>query len=172
MRSLALLVTVLAIGLAAPPQALAQRPGLEGCGMAGSWKGETGGTSFLATYADTAGSIAGTSDLDLWGDVTFAGAFPQAVRMTSGRGTWTRVARGVFDYQFLAVGLDQTGAPVYQLNVSGRKNMARDCATQTFSVTIALYAPWQNPFGSEAPLFGGPFPGAPGTAIRLPFPKR
>jgi hypothetical protein len=172
MRTLALLVTIIVLSLNAQPPVFAQRPGQEGCGMAGSWKGETGGTSFLATYTDTAGSIAGTSDLDLWGDPTFGGSFPQAVRMTSGRGTWTRVAKATYDYQFMAVGLDSAGSPVYQLKVSGRKEMSRDCSTQTFSVTTALYAPHQDPFGSEAPLMAGPFPGAPGTARRLPFPTR
>ena len=163
-------VAAVMLGLAAPA-AVAQNAAPDGCGMAGTWKGSTGGTSFLATYADTKGTTAGTADLDLWGDVTSGGAFSSAVRMTSGRGSWTRVSAGIFDYHFLAVGLDAAGTPVYQLKVAGRKSMASDCASQTFSVTIALYAPWQDPFGADAPLFAGPFPGAPGQAVRLPYPR-
>lgn len=172
MKPLALIVTLFLLVVAAPPPALAQAPGQGVCTTAGSWKGETGGTSFLSTYAETAGSIAGTVDLDLWGDVTFSGAFPNAVRMTSGRGTWMAVTKKVADYHFLAIGLDAANVPVYQLKVSGRKTMADDCRSQTFTVTIAVYAPWQDPFGAEPPLFAGPMPGAPGTAVRLPFPSR
>ncbi len=172
MRTLSIVIFAAAVVVGpGASAAVAQNSAPDKCGMAGTWKGSTGGTSFLATYADTKGVTAGTADLDLWGDATFNGAFSSAVRMTSGRGSWTRVSPGIFDYHFLAVGLDATGNPVYQLKVAGRKSMANDCASQSFSVTIALYAPWQDPFGADPPLFAGPLPGAPGQAVRLPYPQ-
>ena len=156
------------VALAAAMPAAAQ-PGAPPCGIAGTWIGQVGDTPLMATYANVVGVVAGTSNLDLYGDPTLGSPYFSAVtRNTSGRGVWTRVHPRAYDYMFVAVGLAADNSVVYQLKVWGTKTLGRDCGTMEVTATLDIFAPWQNPLGDEPPAYSS-IPGLSGTAKRMPF---
>jgi hypothetical protein len=160
-------LTVLALVALAAPHHVAARSGAPPCELAGTWFGQVGGTPLLATYANVVGMVAGTSDLDLYGDPSLGGVFP-ATRTTSGRGVWSRVHPAVYHYQFVTVGMAADNTGVYQLKVWGTKTLAPNCGTMEVTATLDIFAPWQDPLGDESPFFGS-IPGLSGTAKRMPF---
>jgi hypothetical protein len=123
--------------------------------------------------------------LDRWGrqlaldiesidmDATFYGMFPGAtythLRGTAQRLDRTRVAYSGINY---AVG-DQvdpaTGTLeiLYISTLAGVFTIAEDCSSLTPAGTAAFYAPWQDPFGAEDPLYGC-YPVGGASIVRVP----
>ena len=111
----------------------------------GTWIGQVGDTPLMATYANVVGVVAGTSNLDFYGDPTLGSPyFSAATRNTTGRGVWTRVHPRTYDYMFVAAGLAADNSVVYQLKVWGTKTLGPHCGTMEVTATLDIFAPWQN----------------------------
>jgi len=126
---------------------------------------------FVSTITPTGHSQFATS-IDDTADPTFGGLFPEAVTKTLLRGEYIRTGCNTYDFSLLAYGL---GTPlegegvyqvVYKIAVSGEIIQTDMDAMEGPAYTAAIYAPDQDPFGNEPPLFGC-YP-VTGTFKRMP----
>lgn len=140
--------------------------------LAGTWVGTNSlGHMFIVTITPT-GHSQFVGHMDDTADPTFGGLFPDVVTRTSLRGGYIRTGCNTYDFSMLAYGL---GVPLegqgvhqvlYKILVSG-EGIQTDMDTQEApAYTAALYAPDQDPFGNEPPLYGC-YP-VSGTYKRMP----
>jgi hypothetical protein len=126
------------------------------CRTEGAWIGEAPdfGIGFMAIY-DAVTYWWGTVDLTwIGGDPTFLNSFPNAVAFSAVKGQWHRTGRRTFEYTMISYGLDALGQPVYIAKNSGWKRLLPGCRSSEIEGAIELYAPDQDPFGDDPPMYG------------------
>jgi len=126
------------------------------CRTDGAWIGSAPdfGITFMAVY-DAESHWWGTIDLTwIGGDPTFLGSFPDAVAFSEVKGQWKRTGRRTFEYTMISYGLDATGQPVFIAKNSGWKRLLEGCHSSEIEGAIELFAPHQDPFGDDPPMYG------------------
>lgn len=138
------------------------------CRTDGAWIGSSPGfgITFMAVY-NAESHWWGTVELTwIGGDPTFLGFFPDAVSFSEAKGHWERKGRRVFEYTMVSYGLDAAGQPVYIAKNSGWKEMVGGCGASDIEGAIELFAPHQDPFGDDPPVYGCVGP-AYGSEMRM-----
>lgn len=99
------------------PEWTPQRP----CSLQGAWLSEVDiGARFFVSYASGASATSGPLAVEwIAGDPSLFGAFPAAVSLTQGVGTWQRVTGHSYRYTWISYGLDADGQPLYAWKGSG-----------------------------------------------------
>jgi|GEM_PF-3278819 len=130
------------------------------CEPSGSWLGITPGWGLQWTLVYAAGSHwTGPFTLQFVGDASLGGAFP-ATAYSPTTGTWVRTGRRTFEYTMITYGLAPdpvTGVmtPVYIGKNTGITEMTANCGSLvSTSLSVAFYAPDQDPFGEDPPAYG------------------
>jgi hypothetical protein len=116
------------------------------CTAVGTWLGQ-GDSGFTWMNIKTPGSSATTGQVDVtWIEVdpTLFGAFPDAVRITNGRGVWQMVSGDTVEYTWMAYGLDASAALVYFARVSG-SHTEDDCDHHSITYVMELFLPDSTP---------------------------
>lgn len=85
-------------------------------------------------------------------DATLFGAFENAVRMGSMRGSWKRTGGNTFDYTFTGFAYDASNMPVYIAKVTGQIELIEDCQYQHTTAIMEVFWPNMNPFHDPAPI--------------------
>jgi len=177
------LVALSGLALAADPPSTAVLGGPESEAKVSPWCTISG--VWLETQPGLGSNFLVLTPLDRWEwrlaldiesidmDATFFGMFPGAT-YTHLRGTAQRLDRSRVAYSGVnyAVG-DQvdpaTGTLeiLYISTLAGEFTIADDCSSLTPVGAAGFYAPWQDPFGDEEPLYGC-YPVGGGTIVRVP----
>lgn len=160
---------LLAILLATPIGALAGGD----CEYIGSWFGyDSGGNISWMSQANGKNSSHGTMLLELPGfDITFYGAFPDAVKSTTTlKGAWKRTGGHTFSYAAMGFATDLGGEAVWAARLSGDVTIGEDCNTlavnNTFLWFYAVEASDPIPIWDQTPDYG-PIPFAPHGGFRV-----
>lgn len=107
-------------------------------------------------------------------DATLWGMFPGA-EFSHFRGVAERVDPGRFAFSGIAYAVGDQLDPdtgtleiAYMMTMAGEFAVSDDCSALYPTGEAGIYAPWQDPFGSEAPLYGCMPTGGTGSVVRLP----
>jgi hypothetical protein len=79
---------------------------------------------------------------------------PMAFR-SSGRGQWRMIGPRKLKMTYLHFAYDGTGVLVWLEKISEVLTFSHGCSSATGEATFAIYPPDGDPFGDEAPVFGG-----------------
>ena len=129
------------------------------CSRIGTWHG-MGDQGFVWMAVDSPGQDATNGQLTIeWVmiDPTLGGFFPDAARITNGIGVWKKVNKQMYQYTWIAYGLDQDGIPIYTGRASGTATLA-DCNHVNLTYVLELWLAGED-ISTDAPFFC-----APGTA--------
>lgn len=136
--------------------AFAENP--KGCGLLGTYMGYdqiTENASWMST-AHGQSSSKGTYILEFPGFDSSLFGFPGAVMGATLMGMWTRTDGYTFAVTVVGLGVDSLdGSTLYigKLNATDTfKN--EDCSKMWIEATLELFAPYQDPFGEDPPLYG------------------
>lgn len=151
------LAGILMLGLAIPGVALADNDGdsyRKGCSILGTWFGieSLDDRSFNGWVVTVTGKSEnrGTNNLEYpTFDPTLGDAVPNAVRLSSFRGTWERTGGRTFAYNFTGFAVDVANEPVYIMKVHGDVTIQPGCQFEHITATSELYWPWVNPFEGD-----------------------
>lgn len=140
-----------------------------GCRLEGSWMiFSPDGTRSLATYHGESAS-AGTSAVEVFMDPTLGGAFPDAVRISSGRGVWVRTGRSSFSYTMIVYGLDAEQNVTWIIKNSGTQVLSQHCNRMNVDGTVEIFSPDVDPFDGD-PLICLPDEGIVAVLMRVDPP--
>ena len=162
--SLTVLLALAAVETAAAkgPEWTPQRP----CSLQGAWLSEVDiGARFFVNYASGASATGGPLAVEwIAGDPTLFGAFPAAVSLTQGVGTWQRVTGHSYQYTWISYGLDADGQPLYAWKGSGT-GVIQGCNMIVFDYVAEIFPMPLNPLLDEpVSCISGS-----GTKARLPI---
>jgi len=90
-------------------------------------------------------------------DVTFNGAFDQAVDGSADRGVWKRTGGNTFAYSFSGLAVDADGNIVYTARISGDITISDDCMSEEITAFVEIFLGGQSLFKDE-PYMAFPFP--------------
>jgi len=130
------------------------------CGRIGTWHG-MGDQGFAWMAVDSPGQDATNGQISIeWVmiDPTLGGFFPDAARVTNGLGVWKKVNKHVYQYTWIAYGLDQAGIPIYTGRASGTATLT-DCDHVDVTYVLELWLAGDD-ISSDPPFFC-----APGTGV-------
>ena len=122
-----------------------------GCRLEGTFVSfnSSGDPVWVSSYIPlTEGS--GITDAALVGfDLTLGGWFPDAVRDTGLKGTWTRTGRNSYAVTMLSIAADAKGAPQYSVKLIGTYELSDACSTLHIELTLGVYPLGLNPLTDE-----------------------
>lgn len=121
------------------------------CGRVGTWRG-VGDSGITWMAVDSPGQNATNGQISLeWVviDPTLGDMFIDATRVTNGLGVWKKVNQHMYQYSWIAYGLDQNGMPVYTARASGEAELA-DCDHVNITYVLELWIAGQD-INSETP---------------------
>lgn len=127
-----------------------------GCSIAGTWMGFTGPNSGWVATNDGKTINAGSVTLEVTGfDATLNGWFANAQKgAVIVRGNWKRVGTNVSYIDGVSLAVDTDGNTLYVARLYGFRTIMDDCNTVLIGpLTLALYAPAQNPYAPDAEPF-------------------
>jgi hypothetical protein len=150
-------VAVLALGVlfwsGAGPMAASKS-----CNVVGAWMGvgqsEGRVIDFRWTELVSPGQSATVGGIEIdWAHMepTFGGAYPSAVRVTPGLGTWEKGKKQTYTYTWIAYGVTASGNVDYIIRGSGTKTMT-DCDHVNMTFVLEFFNPSQD-ITWEAPLW-------------------
>lgn len=146
-----------------------------GCSIAGTWMGFTGPNSGWVATNDGKTINAGSVTLEVTGfDTTLSGWFANAQKgAVIVRGNWTRLGANVSYIDGVSLVVDTDGNTLYIARLSGYRTVMDDCNTLLVGpLTLALYAPAQNPYAPDAePFYQIPMPDHYGFRLPVEVPK-
>jgi len=122
------------------------------CEFNGSWYGHL--PTFQLDFVGTAHGVdssAGTYSLEIPGLNLALFGFPDAVKLSTFRGTWERIDRRSVAFTVVAYAVDSFGQTVVIGKISGIDTFTEDCGSITIKNTTELFGPGQDPFGGEMP---------------------
>lgn len=106
------------------------------CSLVGSWFGGDAGGDLVWLGVHTPGSRDGVGDMVLnW--VT-NNMIPPPMRMTSGHGVWEQTRKGVYDYTWYAMAVDDTTGKTYPVVVNGVATN-QDCNSVVIRYRFRIY---------------------------------
>ena len=133
----------------------AERPGGGAtCSRVGTWFG-LGDQGFQWIAIDDPGPNATAGQVTLeWTflDPTLGGFFPDAAGVTSGVGVWGKLNRHLYQYTWVAYGLDAGGMWVYIARASGTAEMT-DCDHVDINYVLEIFDPMQD-IWTQSPAYG------------------
>lgn len=149
----------IALGFGIPGTTLADGAG-KGCSIQGSWFGVMGVgdlqlTGWMITVTGKSANE-GENNIEYPNfDATLGGNFPNAVSLSTSKGTWKRTGGNTFDYEFMGYAIDDSRTPVYIAVVSGVATTIEECRYEHITATIDVFLPFMDPFHDD-PLFSIP----------------
>lgn len=145
-----------------PTTALADKA----CSFRGSWYGflPTLQLDFMSTAHGLSGSR-GTYTIEIPGfDPTLFGYYPDAVKISTLRGTWERINNQSIAFTVIGYAVDLYGQTQWIGKISGIDTFTEDCNSISISNTTEVFEPGDDPFQDSFVLA---FPGAPHSAHRM-----
>lgn len=152
--------------------AILMLPGLaladDECSYVGSWYGSNSmQLDFVVTVHGKRSG--GTLVLEFPGIDSFV-PFPGVARTSSFRGTWEEIHRRSIAFTLVGYSVDSSGQTIVIIKISGFEELSQDCNSGFIESTTELFAPEQDPFGGEDPVYGW-FQGAhPASRMRVDPP--
>jgi hypothetical protein len=167
---LAGILLVIIIGIIALPS-LSGAASRQGCQFQGTWYGFlTNGTLGWTINVQGSSSSSGINNLDYPSfDPKLGVAFPNAIRVTTLRGSWERVGGNTFAFTMLGMALDENNSTVWTGKLSGTNVLSDDCNTEYIENTLEVFLPTQDPFIDE-PYFAIPLIGHYGYRAKVDPP--
>ena len=110
------------------------------CGKVGTWMGEADlGFTWMAVKTPGQNAVNGQLTLE-WVNIdpTLFGNFICATRTTNGVGVWKKVGRHVYQFTWMAYGLDQDGGVLYTMRASGEAESV-DCDNAYITYVLEVW---------------------------------
>ena len=133
----------------------ANADGKSTCKLNGSWYGylPTFQIDFVGT-AHGSNPSGGTYVLEVPGLNPGLVGFPDAVKASTFRGTWSKIDNWSVAFSVVGYAVDTAGQTVFIAKISGIDTFSKDCNSINIKNTIEFFAPGQDPFGVEEPAYG------------------
>lgn len=148
-----ILFTVAAVLMAFSGLAWADGAGnANGCRLEGTYVkfNSSGDPVWTASYIPL-NEASGMTDVAFVGfDLTLGGMFPDAVRDTGLKGTWTRTGKNSYAVTLFSIVADAKGAPQYSVKFTGTYTLLDSCSRLHIELTAGLYLLGMNPL-TDAP---------------------
>lgn len=110
------------------------------CTRIGTWHGVSDlGFTWMAIKTPGQNAVNGQVNVEwIYFDPTLFGNFDDAARITNGIGVWKKVGRHLYQFTWMAYGLDQDGEVLYTMRASGEAESV-DCDTADITYVLKVW---------------------------------
>ncbi len=155
-----IVIACVALGAGVAVSTAVAQDGGEGCFVSATYATAPGPVTsedeipawMTTTSGRSASSGIMTTDVPHWPNITLYGNLPNAVRMTTLRGAWTRTGGNTSAFTQIGWALDANGDAVYVIRQSGRGTTTEGCNKLTIEATIEFFWP-PSTFPDGAPIW-------------------